>query len=258
MPDHGSCIRSDTPASVNPPADAERRPDGAGTLAVISPHLDDGVFACGEMLAAHPGSVVVTVFAGTPADPAQATDWDARCGFGSAGEAVAARRAEDRRALARLGAHSHWLEFGDSQYGATPGCDDVATALETALDTVSADTVLYPLGLFHSDHRLVHAAARAVLARRRAWRAFAYEDALYRALSGLLQERLAALRADGVAATPVDFSSAGVHAKAKARAVRDYASQLRAFGPDGYGDTQAPERCWELSVVDAAEVPHAR
>ena len=47
---------------MNPSPDAARRPDGAGTLAVISPHLDDGVFACGEMLAAHPGSVVVTVF----------------------------------------------------------------------------------------------------------------------------------------------------------------------------------------------------
>jgi LmbE family N-acetylglucosaminyl deacetylase len=248
-------MRSDTPASVDPSADAERRPDGAGTLAVISPHLDDGVFACGEALAAYPGSVVVTVFAGTPQDPAQSTQWDARCGFASAAEAVAARRAEDRTALARLDARPHWLQFGDSQYGSTPACEDVASAIAAALEALRAQTVLYPLGLFHSDHRLVHAAARSVLARRPALRAFAYEDALYRALPGLLQERLAALQAEGVAATPVDLSSAGVHAEAKARAVRDYASQLRAFGPDGYGDTRAPERCWKLVVrsLDARE-----
>src|SRR5437763_1975889 len=113
-----------SPASVDPSAEAERRSDGPGTLAVISPHLDDGVFACGEALAAHPGSVVVTVFAGMPADPSQSTDWDARCGFASAGEAVAARRAEDRTSLARLGARPHWLEFGDSQYGSTPAWGD--------------------------------------------------------------------------------------------------------------------------------------
>jgi len=33
---------------------------------VISPHLDDAVFSCRQLLAQAPGSVVVTVFAGIP------------------------------------------------------------------------------------------------------------------------------------------------------------------------------------------------
>ncbi|HUP06437.1 MAG TPA: PIG-L family deacetylase [Caldimonas sp.] len=228
----------------------------AGTLAVISPHLDDGVFACGELLAAHPGSVVVTVFAAPPADPSQATDWDARCGFATAGQALAARRSEDLRALALLGARPRWLRFCDSQYGATPACEEVATSIAAALEEEHADTVFYPLGLFHSDHRLVHEASRAALARRPAAHAYAYEDALYRALPGLLQERLAALLAEGVAATPVEPPSGGMNAAAKAQAVRAYASQLRAFGLDGYDDTRAPERCWRLDV-GRPEIPIA-
>ncbi|MCV5262168.1 PIG-L family deacetylase, partial [Escherichia coli] len=75
---------------------------------VISPHLDDGVFGCGQLLAAHPGSTVLTVFAGVP-EAAPAPEWDRRCGFTSAQAAMAARREEDRRALTRLAARPLWL-----------------------------------------------------------------------------------------------------------------------------------------------------
>ena len=61
-------------------------------MVVISPHLDDAVFGCGRLLASRPGSIVVTLFAGVPDDAGQLTDWDARCGFTTAGEAVWARR----------------------------------------------------------------------------------------------------------------------------------------------------------------------
>jgi hypothetical protein len=50
-------------------------------MLVVSPHLDDAVLSCGRWLAAHPGTLVVTVFAGVPSNGNRLTDWDARCGF---------------------------------------------------------------------------------------------------------------------------------------------------------------------------------
>ena len=44
-----------------------------GRLLVISPHLDDAVFACGRLIASHPSCVVVTVFAGLPANTVTTT-----------------------------------------------------------------------------------------------------------------------------------------------------------------------------------------
>ena len=60
---------------------------------VISPHLDDAVFSCGDWLATHPGAIVMTVFAGVPRDGALHTEWDNRCGFADASHAILARRA---------------------------------------------------------------------------------------------------------------------------------------------------------------------
>ncbi len=222
---------------------------------VVSPHLDDAVFGCGAWLAAHPGAVVVTVLAGVPPDATVKTDWDARCGFANAAEALAARCDEDRRALAMLDARPHWLAFCDSQYGATTNVDAVTAALADTLDELTPTTTLYPLGLFHSDHRLVHDACVAALRRRpNAGRAWAYEDALYRAGPGLLQARLAELGRAGVRATPVGVPDGHAAAgpddvRRKALAVRAYGSQLRAFGPGGYDDTAAPERCWRLEPL---------
>src|SRR4051812_33085440 len=99
-------------------------------MVVISPHLDDAVFSCGEWLAGHPGATVVTVFAGVPTVGDRLTEWDARCGFGSAAEAVMVRRDEDRRAQALVEADAVWLDFTDSQYGESPDDSSVVAALE--------------------------------------------------------------------------------------------------------------------------------
>jgi LmbE family N-acetylglucosaminyl deacetylase len=239
---------------VDAPADVLLR--DIAPLAVISPHLDDAVFSCGAALAAHPGSLVITVLAGAPADGARSTEWDTRCGFRDAAEAVAERRREDAAALAILGARPRWLDFMDSQYGPAPERAEIAAALATVLDEVEPAFVLYPLGLFHEDHLLVHAASRDALAAREHVPALAYEDALYRSLPGLLQKRLAALAHAGVEATPMPLTSSGHQtgvalATLKARAVAAYASQLRAFGPGGVDDTDQPERGWCL-VRDTA------
>lgn len=214
---------------------------------LVSPHLDDAVFGCGQWLGAHPGTRVVTVFTGLPADGGMRTDWDTRCGFASAREAVLARREEDRAALALLGGEPCWLDFGDSQYGVTPTVEAVAGALSPLLERQGEDDAfVFPLGLFHSDHRLVHEACMAAW-RRHPRPALLYEDALYRAMPGLLQQRLAELLRLGLQLTPAKEKPVEA-AATKARAVQCYASQLRAFGPDGYDDTARPERRWRFEI----------
>jgi hypothetical protein len=72
-------------------------------VVVFSPHFDDAAMGAGHLLLAHPGSTVVTVFAGRPARyPAHPTEWDALGGFRAGDDVVAVRRAEDEAALAVL------------------------------------------------------------------------------------------------------------------------------------------------------------
>lgn len=223
-------------------------------LLVVSPHLDDGVFGCGALLAAHPGSTVLTVFAGAPPEGLPLADWDRRCGFHRTADVVPARRAEDRAALARLQARPLWLDFLDDQYaGAVPGAsappDTLRRALQAAIDELDPDAAVLPMGLFHSDHARVHEAGLALLRATPARRWLGVEDALYRRIPGLLQRRLGALAGAGVVATPA-FPPLPADPEAKRRAVAAYASQLRAFGPGVPADLDAPERYWMLVLQE--------
>ncbi len=223
---------------------------GAGPLAVISPHLDDAVFACGELLAAHPGSVVITVFAGRPPDGLPLAPWDAASGFRYGDDVIGRRREEDHAALARLGATPRWLDFLDAQYAPSPGMDQIAAELVGALAGAGLETVFVPLGLFHSDHALTHAAALRALRRLPALRWFAYEDAMYRRIDWFLPERLRQLARDGFLAEPAGRSN-GASLRQKRRAIACYRSQLRALrtpGRPGYADALRPERYWRLSL----------
>jgi LmbE family N-acetylglucosaminyl deacetylase len=223
-----------------------------GKLMIISPHLDDAVFSCGEVMACQRGALVATLFAGMPPPSLPLTSWDATSGFSGSLEAMHLRREEDRRALERLHASPAWLNFLDSQYGDPPGAADLAAAIANQVEAQNPETVLLPAGLFHSDHVLAHQAG--LLARRRhpnrRW--LLYEDMLYRRIPKLLQERLAGLAHSGIDATPVAFDTHG-QAERKRHAVQCYASQLRALaspGRPGHSDIYAPEGYWRLS--DAA------
>ncbi|VCU69982.1 GlcNAc-PI de-N-acetylase [Pigmentiphaga humi] len=218
-----------------------------GPLIAVSPHLDDAVFSCGDLLGLVPGSLVVTVFAGIP-DEGPPTEWDRRCGFGSGAEAMRARREEDARALDRLGARPVWLDLLDAQYGARCTPRDAAQSLAAALDRLDGRTVLAPLGLFHSDHVLAHDACMLLCRTEPARTWLLYEDALYRRHPGRVQRRLAALLSTGIVLTPAAGPPAG--SCAKRRAVQAYASQLRAFGEHGYDDTRLPERYWTVENDD--------
>lgn len=210
---------------------------------IVSPHLDDAVFSCGELLERTPGATVVTVFAGTPTDSCL-TDWDRRCGFPDAEQAMRARRAEDAAALATLGARPVWLDLLDAQYGGDYRPEDIEERLAPCLERQRGGMVAVPMGLFHSDHLVVHEACLRLHARYPDLDWLCYEDALYRRLPGLLQERLASLLRSGWRLTPAIAAPArGL----KTRAVRAYASQLRAFGEGGHEDTDLPERLWRLA-----------
>jgi LmbE family N-acetylglucosaminyl deacetylase len=222
---------------------------------VVSPHLDDAVFSCGEWMAGHPGCIVVTVFAGTPRDAAMRTPWDLQCGFAHAAEAMAARQHEDASALALLGAKPVWLSFRDAQYGESATPAEVANRLCDVLARLRPEQVLLPLGLFHSDHHLTHVAGCLTVARAIAsgvlpssTPVMGYEDMPYRSMRGHLQQRLAALENAGVEATPA-VPDAVCGKSLKAKAVGCYASQLRAFGPDGLPDVARPERLWHLRDI---------
>jgi LmbE family N-acetylglucosaminyl deacetylase len=223
-----------------------------GKCLVVSPHLDDGVMSCGELLAARPGTTVATIFAGMPAAVDCLTSWDTRSGFSTADQAVTQRRLEDAAALGILSARSVWCELCDSQYHCTPSLDTVAAVLHELLRSEEPETVLFPAGLFHSDHELLHQAALSVRARHMQRQWVMYEDALYRRHSGLLQRRLVALAQAGIHATPVASGHIGTM-QAKRSAVACYRSQLRALEASsiGYADAFAPEGYWRLEPSPA-------
>jgi LmbE family N-acetylglucosaminyl deacetylase len=233
-----------------------KRSSEPGRVAVVSPHLDDGVFTCGALLARRPGSAVITVFAGAPAVAGPVTAWDRAAGFRDGDDVIGARRAEDRAALTLLEATPVWLDFCDAQYGPPPKLPAIADALEQALDTTGVSAVVIPLGLFHSDHRLAHDAAIEVRRRRHHLAWVAGEDAIYRRLPGLVDEAVARLQALGMTPRRIDgngIAGAGAAAPAaherKRVAVACYRSQLRALaapGMPGTGDIDAPERYWSL------------
>ncbi|AOI67345.1 GlcNAc-PI de-N-acetylase [Burkholderia territorii] len=220
---------------------------------VVSPHLDDAVFSCGQLLAQSPGSVVVTVFAGIPAHGTAAPPWDRRAGFRTADEAMRTRRDEDRRALGTLGAHAVWLDFLDDQYGTPAASTAIAARVAAAIAAHPGFGVLAPAGLFHRDHLQVQQAMLTLLrddARAgetsRVWRF--YEDVPYRRIDGLMAERVTAWREHGWAAQPVDMPTGNRTdgSTAKAAAVDAYASQIALFEPHMRADLREPETYWRL------------
>ncbi|CAM4107232.1 PIG-L deacetylase family protein [Bordetella tumulicola] len=225
--------------------------DLQGNTVVISPHFDDAVLSCGAWLATYPGSTVLTVYSGVPPSTVPLPDWDRRCGFERADQAVMARHEENRTAMEILGARGLGLGLLDSQYeGASRETGRITGMLATALTTLRPTVVLMPLGLFHADHLRVSDAALTV------WRLFrqamhntwlAYEEALYRRKPGLVQQRLADLRAQHIQVTPK--AGPPYDGGRKTRAVAAYASQLEPLGlTPGHGDDAAPECYWSLDA----------
>jgi LmbE family N-acetylglucosaminyl deacetylase len=225
-------------------------------LVVVSPHLDDAVLGTARLLARHPGATVVTVFAGNPpAYPEPMRTWDVQSGFEPGDDVMAARRAEDRAALATLDATPVWLDFVEYSYrpGDVPVAPEaIAPALADALADLRPSLVLAPFGLANPDHDVTHRAC--LLARDDArlqpasW--WCYEDTGYKHIPGMLAWRVATLFRRRLwptpVAAPIDTSD-----ERKAKAVACYPSQLLALEDDWELskklEAPAPEQYWKLA-----------
>ena len=124
-------------------------------IVVVSPHLDDGVLSLGASMAswARRGAAVelLTVLACDPASEAPAGGWDRRGGFETEGASARARRDEDRRACALIGATPVWLPYGSVDYDRHGDETEVRDAVLRALER--AELVLVPgFPLTHPDH----------------------------------------------------------------------------------------------------------
>ncbi len=226
-------------------------------LTVVSPHLDDAVLSCAGLIAGAPATTVLTVFAGYPpvrdaTTPGEflpgTTSWDQACGFAAGDDVVGLRRAEDRAALAHLGALPHWLDFLDNQYVVDPGESaqpaDIAAGIRAAIAVLQPATIAFPLGLEHTDHQRTHEGCLLLLQEfpelAQHWVAFI--DVPYRAVyRAQADQRLARLRELGYALEPLSFDLGG----RKIAALDEYPSQLKALA-ESTANAALPEECFLL------------
>jgi LmbE family N-acetylglucosaminyl deacetylase len=224
-------------------------------IVVISPHLDDGVLGCGRLLAAHPGSVVVTAYAGAPDRyPDPMTAWDTGAGFLAGDDVLALRRREDVAALSVLRAEPRWLDFVEHQYLDRPDwvlADAITDRLHTEVSALRPTAVFAPFGIANPDHAETHVAAMQVRERLpdTAW--FLYEDFGYKHIPGLLAWRVSQLFRRRVWPTPValDVGDPTAADTAKRNALACYRSQVRVLEADWQLAPKlvAPEQCWRLA-----------
>ena len=232
--------------------------DGAlDRIVVVSPHFDDAALGAAHVIGPHPACTVVTVMGGRPdVYPTEVSEWDAAGGFQAGDDIVAVRREEDGEAMALLGAGTEWLEFVDHQYVEPvrrPAPADVAPVLERAVRDIGPTAVFLPMGLANPDHGLTHAAGLLVRDALAAgpdaplW--FAYEDAGYKHLPGLLAWRISTLFRRGLWPTP-SVVPMQVDMAAKRAALACYASQVAALEREHLLaerlDANVPEQYWRL------------
>ena len=220
----------------------------SSTVVIVSPHLDDAVLSCGQLIAAlpHRAVVIMTVFAAEPEEGDHIwTEYDKKCGFPSARVAVGMRRAEDRRACSVLNARWEHLSFVDSQYVEQPTPADVAASLARHVQAlVDADDTPHmlvgPVGLQHIDHVLV-SSAFLMLAEQTPINAWLYEELPYR-VQWPEQVPDALARAEALFHVEQDHIGGG-SMSVKTAAVACYRSQQWAL--DGHSHL-VPERYWRL------------
>jgi LmbE family N-acetylglucosaminyl deacetylase len=228
-------------------------------VGAVSPHLDDVALSCAGLLAAHPGSSMVTAFAGGPGSVDPVTEWEELSGiFGPGADIVGARRQEDVEASSELGSTFHHLDHWDHQYrtptygyrGPTARADlvqAVAQDLEVLIDASAPTTWAIPLGLSHPDHQLAAEACLDIVARLSDIEWLVYEELPYAVyLPETVLEATANLASRGFDLRPAEGIELAPDTVAKRRAVDCYRSQLRPLGPAVDAALDAPERIYRL------------
>lgn len=224
----------------------------------LSPHFDDAVYSCGglihQLTRAGQRAHVITLMAGEPLGPPPDTPIlrDLAARWSLHGNPVAARAAEDRAALDRLGATYTHLGIPDCIYRTADNValypteaalwdhvhpdDDAAAHLNSLTDMITpsvgaATTTVYaPLAVGgHVDHLIVNRWAVRLARSNAHLRLRFYTDFPYLRQADAVQ---AALDRVGVALRPDDVPLADADLTARIHAMRAYTSQISTFWQD--------------------------
>ena len=230
---------------------------------IVSPHLDDAVLGCGQLMSAHPGATVITVFAGNPpAYPNPQREWDRQSGFAPGDDVMAARRAEDHAALNVVDALAVHLDFVEYSYNDNDRPVHVATiapTLAATLASLNPTMVVVPFGLANPDHDVTHRAAMVAVGElahqlESEPAIFAYEDHGYKHIPGMLAWRVSQLFRRGLWPTPA-CPTTDASTNRKLEALARYPSQLLALEDDWQIRAKlaapAPEQIWRLASPPA-------
>ncbi|MCK7501425.1 MAG: PIG-L family deacetylase [Comamonadaceae bacterium] len=244
-------------APLPPSGTSGERPCAArGAGVVVSPHLDDAVFGCGAWLAARPGCIVATVFAGEPPELAALTDWDVRAAA-SRRPARPSPRAAKRtaaRPASSTPSRAGCCRSPTASTVATPAVVEISAALTALLTELRPRWVLVPLAPFR-----FRSPAGAFGGGRRA-RGLRRPHAVPGGRAVPRHARRTASPGWPSCAPPAGSAPrcptcgwpAPVALAAKRAAVAAYASQLRAFGPGGPRRRRAARaRFWRFETADA-------
>jgi LmbE family N-acetylglucosaminyl deacetylase len=134
---------------------------------VVSPHPDDAVLSCWQVLTRPGVRRVVTVFAGQPAAGTPPSAWDRLTRGTDPRRRALERREEDQRALRPTGCTPVHLDFTGAVHRRAP-LDAEALAAVQAAAIGDADVVYAPAAIGgHPDHLAARDAVLAVTAGRR-------------------------------------------------------------------------------------------
>ena len=208
----------------------------ADPMLIVSPHLDDAVLSCGQLMAGRPDIIVATVCTAAPPSPHDKalTTYDRDCGYVNAGHAMQNRRLDDMNAVGSLRGSTVHLGFLDHQYRelghGTLDPAAIAEALVRVVDEHGIGMAMGPLGLAHPDHEATAEAFRLLLQHhRRQIEPWVYEDTPSRVLWPELVPARLAWWADVAGLHPeLGFAGTGP-LEAKEAAISHYPSQLDAL-----------------------------
>lgn len=234
-------------------------------VGVISPHMDDAALSCGDLLSDRPGSHVVTVFSGGPAQVRPLPSWDELSGAFKPGDDVMGMRAvEDDAAMGAVGATGHRLDFWDEQYRAGEPVrharyrplavrarqrklDDpvlirqIDEKLAGIVAKIGLTTWFVPLGLWHGDHQKTTGAGLRLAASRPELTWLVYEELPYRKeVPEQVAERMEVLKNGGFSTRPV-VAPKRESASAKRAMIACYRSQVTCLGARVEAAVSGPE-----------------